>query len=384
MKTICLNMIVKNEQHVIARCLEPLKGIIDCWVIVDTGSTDRTKELIRNSLKGIPGELHDRPWRDFEYNRNEALELARGKADYILFLDADEKLHIFPSFQKSQLTKDVYFLKVIGTGQEFYFPKIIRSKDPKWRWVGALHESLQYEGICEEGWLLDLWVESKQDGARSLDPERDAKDIAILEQMVKRDPKDPRSYFYLAQTYFNAQDFDRAFFYYTLRSEMEGAHDESFWSLFILGQIEEMLQKNPESRIQRYLKAHQFDPARAEPLERIANQYLQEGKFDLSYKVLKHAKTLPLPASLSAGCYGWVYHFGIDALLADCAVQMRKMEEAKELYRQLLKKTAIPEQLKVHVRGQLALLDRWFLADEGGRKRIVFPILPIRINFRFR
>src|SRR5574340_542399 len=91
-KTICLNMIVKNESKVIERCLASVKPIIDTWVIVDTGSTDGTQAIVREFLKDIPGELHERPWVNFGHNRNEALELARGKADYLLLIDADDKL----------------------------------------------------------------------------------------------------------------------------------------------------------------------------------------------------------------------------------------------------------------------------------------------------
>src|ERR1700722_13597203 len=79
---ICLNMIVKNESHVIERCLASVKGIIDYWVIVDTGSTDGTQEIITNYLKDIPGELIERPWKNFGFNRTEALLLAREKGDY--------------------------------------------------------------------------------------------------------------------------------------------------------------------------------------------------------------------------------------------------------------------------------------------------------------
>ena len=43
-------------------------------------------------MRGIPGELHERPWVDFGHNRQEALLLAKGKGDYLLFLDRDERL----------------------------------------------------------------------------------------------------------------------------------------------------------------------------------------------------------------------------------------------------------------------------------------------------
>ena len=89
--TICLNMIVKNEIAVIARCLESVKSFIDYWVIVDTGSTDGTQAMIQSIMQDIPGELHERPWRDFGFNRTEAAELARGKVVVALTF-VDERL----------------------------------------------------------------------------------------------------------------------------------------------------------------------------------------------------------------------------------------------------------------------------------------------------
>ena len=88
--TICLNMIVKNESHVICRCLASVKPFITHWVIVDTGSTDGTQAIIQDYLKDVPGQLYERPWVDFSHNRNEALGLAQGAADYVLFIDADQ------------------------------------------------------------------------------------------------------------------------------------------------------------------------------------------------------------------------------------------------------------------------------------------------------
>ena len=79
-RTICLCMIVKNEVTVIERCLRSVMGFIDRWVIVDTGSSDGTQALVRETLQAIPGELHERPWQDFGHNRSEALRLARGRS----------------------------------------------------------------------------------------------------------------------------------------------------------------------------------------------------------------------------------------------------------------------------------------------------------------
>ncbi|NGX45432.1 MAG: SPBc2 prophage-derived glycosyltransferase SunS [Chlamydiae bacterium] len=107
---VCLNMIVKNESAVVKRSLGSVKPIIDYWVIVDTGSTDGTQEIIKEFMKEIPGELHERPWVNFEHNRNEALQLAKGKADYTLFIDADEELVYDKEFALPNLDKDFYYL----------------------------------------------------------------------------------------------------------------------------------------------------------------------------------------------------------------------------------------------------------------------------------
>ena len=95
---ICLNMIVKNETKVLPRLFRSVKDYIDYYVIVDTGSTDGTIELIKAEMKsyGIDGEVHERPWVDFATNRQQALELALSadRCDYLLFIDADEELAV--------------------------------------------------------------------------------------------------------------------------------------------------------------------------------------------------------------------------------------------------------------------------------------------------
>src|SRR5207253_8341109 len=99
LKTICLVMIVKNEAAVIGRCLDSVKGIINHWVICDTGSTDGTQQVIEESLRGIPGQLEQVPWVDSGHNRTQALKFAKGKADYHLLIDADMTVTVHGEFR---------------------------------------------------------------------------------------------------------------------------------------------------------------------------------------------------------------------------------------------------------------------------------------------
>ena len=59
--TICLSMIVRDESHIVREALDSAARHIDYWVIVDTGSTDDTREVVRACMaaKGVPGELHE-------------------------------------------------------------------------------------------------------------------------------------------------------------------------------------------------------------------------------------------------------------------------------------------------------------------------------------
>ena len=73
MATISLCMIVKNEEMHIARCLDSVAGLVDEIVIVDTGSTDRTVEIVSNYTSNV----FSYEWKDdFSDARNESFSKA--------------------------------------------------------------------------------------------------------------------------------------------------------------------------------------------------------------------------------------------------------------------------------------------------------------------
>ena len=349
-------MIVKNESHVIRRCLAAVRDYIDYWVIVDTGSTDGTQQIIQDFMKGYPGKLYERPWENFEHNRNEALDLARDQTDYILFVDADEVMHFSYDFNPNELVKDFYLLKTVAEGHEFYFPKLIKD-DPDWEWTHVLHEFIRHKGAATGEIYTKIWTQSIQDGARSLDPEKNYRDIEILKKAIKNEPYNPRYYFYLGQTYAMVQDFYQALENYEIRSRMKGDVDETFWALFSVGLMQERIGMDPTIYVQSYSKAHEFSPDRAEPLERIANYYFQNGCPSIAYILMKYAQTLPTPIPMNSGYYNWVYDFAVYSICADCALELGKKEEARELYQKIFEKQNIPPDLISHIHRQLAKMD---------------------------
>src|SRR3954465_9964047 len=89
---LTLTMIVKDEERTLARTLASAKPFIDRWCILDTGSTDGTIALIRSTMEGVPGEVHEAPFVDFATTRNHGLELAGQSTEFVMWLDADDEL----------------------------------------------------------------------------------------------------------------------------------------------------------------------------------------------------------------------------------------------------------------------------------------------------
>jgi glycosyltransferase involved in cell wall biosynthesis len=345
-QTICLNMIVKDERAVIERCLNSVKGIIDYWVIVDTGSTDGTQEIIRKCMKGIPGELHQSTWVDFSHNRNEALKLAKGKGDYLLFLDADEQLAFAPGFHKPFLDKDFYLLTCDNQGVK-YGRKQMVNNHLKWEWQGAVHECIESLDAGTRTFDLVPGVVNliSWDGSRSKDPKKYQKDAAVLEKALLKDPTNKRNQFYLAKSYQDARMPREALKNYEKRIAMGDWDPEVEWSLFQIGILQEELNMPSNTIIDSYSRAYQASLTRAEPLYRLACFYNKQRKYLLGYWVLKHALMIPCPAS-AMYLENWIYDFGLLSELSAAAFYLGKYDEAREACVEILRKPNLPPEMR--------------------------------------
>lgn len=317
-KTITLCMIVKDEARVIERCLASVLPIIDRWVIVDTGSTDGTQEKIRKFFEnvGIPGELHERPWKNFGHNRSEALELARDKADYSYMIDADEVLVFEPGFDpdafKASLNADLYNIFATYGGTKYHRPQMT-SNAKRFYYRGVLHEYVDcHDEIQTRDFARGFHNTPIQDGNRSSQPQKYERDANVFEEALKGevDPKDfNRYHFYLAQSYRDSHQWEKSLAAYMKRAELGGWNEEVFYSLYQAGRIMEILNKNVDDIIKVYFNAYQAAPYRAESLWAAARLCRINIRFDQAYTFAKQGLKCRCPEAalfIAAPVYEWM------------------------------------------------------------------------------
>lgn len=307
--TVCVNMIVKDETPVIRRCLQSVKPIIDYWVIVDTGSTDGTQQMIKEFMQDVPGELHERPWVNFGHNRNEALALAKDKADYILVIDADEVLEFTPDFQLPHLDKDCYYIETYLSETRYKRVQLINNH-LHWNWYGVVHEALGSREVKTYGVLAGATNIPRSDGNRSQDPKKFYKDIALLEKALIDEPYNTRYAFYLAQSYKDAGEYEKSIEAYHRRIAMGGFDQEIFWSLYQIGLLKELLKRPTLEVVQAYEIAYSYRPTRLEPLYRLASFHRMQGNMKEAFKVAERGILVKKPDDLLF-VEEWMYQYGI-------------------------------------------------------------------------
>jgi len=278
-KTICLNMIVKNESRNIIRCLESLWDQIDYWVICDTGSTDNTKDLIRDFFKqkNIKGELLEHEWVNFSHNRNLALNAAKNKCDYMLLCDADMKLSIQNNIKLGSLLEDnidTFYIKQGNDNFRYNNVRIINGKKdylyhcPTHEYISASfeNEKISYLNDCDV-FLYDYY----DGGSRSEKFQRDAE---LLENALKDDPDNSRYVFYLAQSYKDMGNIQKAVLNYEKVLNLNGWLQEKYYSCLMLGELYKL--ESNEKSTKYYIKASEYDSRRIEGVVRACENFLQD------------------------------------------------------------------------------------------------------------
>lgn len=222
MRSLCsLVMIVRDEAKSIRSVLEAAKPWVDRWTVLDTGSTDGTQDIVRDTMGDLPGHLFEETFVDFATSRNRALYFDQAMSyppsnltfedlpcapEFALMLSGDEFLLDGDALRKHlenhrDSSVDLHFVKVVVDGVSSYQPRVFRTGSD-WRYEGVVHET-PYNRVDPSAPIA--FVEGAEISHVVSDPERRyqniyEKHIPLLRQALEKSPNDERSLIFLSQS----------------------------------------------------------------------------------------------------------------------------------------------------------------------------------------
>ena len=255
---VSLTMIVRDEERNgnLLRCLESVRGLFDEIVVVDTGSTDRTKEI----AAGFGARVVDFAWiDDFAAARNVALDHATG--DYVFSLDADDVIEPLQQEKLATLLKqlrpdgrEAYVLRCVcdtsdGTPLVVDQPRLFPRRDDI-RWERRIHEvintALHRAGIAMR-WT-DIIVRHGGYVDSVIHEQKRQRNLILLHQELAERPNDPFIYYYLGTTAFERKEWQEALGYFLISQAKCGTKDAIGCKLFgMLAWTYEILTRYDES-----------------------------------------------------------------------------------------------------------------------------------------
>jgi glycosyltransferase involved in cell wall biosynthesis len=353
-KSINLCMIVKDEAHIIERCLNSVKLLIDKVLIVDTGSSDNTIQVINDWIKKneVEGKVVKEPWKNFAHNRSSALEHARQiDCDYSLMIDADEILNFNKDFNavnfKCSLHKD-YYLIPTKTANAFYYRPTLTSNRKDFKYKAPVHEYVEsppgasYGEVSHE---TDFWNVPIQDSSRNKDPRKFQKDAKLLEEALATEEDKflrARYTFYLANSYRDAENPHFALERYLERIEMGFWEEERYMSCFKAAQLKEQLNHSEDSIISTFLKAQEHNPNRAEALHGVVKYCRTHDRNHLAYILGKEGISKTFNGSFLFA-EPWVYDYAMVDEFAIAAYWAGHYRESYDSCQELLKNPKFPK-----------------------------------------
>lgn len=310
MVTVSLCMIVKDEEDVLERCLESAANLVEEIVIVDTGSTDRTRE--------IAGRFTDRVYGftwvdDFAAARNYAFSLA--KKDYCMWLDADDVILETDraAFQKlkKELDTDVgVVMAKYNTGFDedgnvtfSYFRERLIKNHAGMRWEGAVHEAITPVGQVV---YSEFAVTHRKMGPS--DPDRN---LSIYEQQLAQGTElDPRQQFYYGRELYYHQRYEQALqIFERFLDEGRGWRENNIDACCHCAYCYEQMDQ-PEQALQSLLRSFAYDRPRAEVCCELGRWFFQREEMSLAAYWYSLALTCPRDDSrggfVSPDCYGYL------------------------------------------------------------------------------
>lgn len=190
-----------------------------------------------------------------------------------------------------------------GQYDKYFNVRLVKARN-KWRYVGVVHEYIKtYDEENNKHPIIKLTDFNGVDGCtiyqdRTQDDDKTGKrfsrDKELLLEEFRKDPTEPRTVFYLAQTFSCLHDNENSFKYYKIRSTLKGFAEEVFHAFLKCGDYSEKLKHDWYDTLSWYMKAFEHSP-RVEPLIKIADYYKNKQNWLLSYTFIKLACELKYP-----------------------------------------------------------------------------------------
>lgn len=326
MITVSLAMIVKNEEDTIGRCLDSVKDLVDEIIIVDTGSSDQTKEIASKYTNMI----YDFEWiDDFAAARN--FSFAQATKEYIFWLDADDVLleedrKKFLTL-KSQLDQQVdsvsmhYNLELDDYGNVLSSLRRNRlvKRENNFKWIGAVHEYLEVGGNIINSDISITHFSIRHDADRNL---------RIYEKLRERKKEfSPRDLFYYANELFDHQMYPQAIKYYKqFLSTKKGWVEDYISACANLSDCYHQLG-DKENEVMYVLRSFEYDTPRADFCCRLGYFFLKNNSPFQAIFWYKLAISLEKPVDwgrVNHACWTWLPHL----MLYTCYSQLGEWELA--------------------------------------------------------
>jgi len=301
---INLCIMVKDAGPLFERILTENLDIIDRWTILDTGSTDETLEIIERVLVGKKeGELYREPFINFRDSRNRLLDLAGTECKFNVMLD---DTYIVRGDLRAFLTEtrsDQYsssFQVMVHSDDFVYGSNRITKSACGLRYIHKIHEIINDKGNTivlipeDRAWIEDIRTDEMH--RRSMD--RKQSDIVLLLEELEDDPQDPRTYYYLGQTYAQIGDFEKAMHFFLERCRFvdSGFSQERVDSMIEAARIASHRLGRPWEECEpMFMEAHRMDPRRPEGPYFVGVHYFDIGDIGRAYRHLKTAFEIGFP-----------------------------------------------------------------------------------------
>lgn len=327
--TLGICMIVKNEEDVLARCLDSIENVYDELVIVDTGSTDKTAEI----AKKYTDKVFFFEWiYDFSAARNYSFSLS--SCDYLMWLDADDILDETNRKALVELKKslkpdvDMIMLQYVAAFNEDGKPALsyererIVKREKHFEWVGAVHEVIVPRGNVLHS---DIAVFHKK-----LKPAEPGRNLNIFRKMLA-DGKTPdeRQKFYYARELFDNGLYDAAVTAYTEFLNGDGWVENKICACRDLSAC--YRAKNmPKEALAALFKSFELDSPRAETCCDLGFFYMQHAQYERAVFWYKLALNLKPDHTSGAFIYGDCYGFIPAIQLCVCYDKLGQSKKAQK------------------------------------------------------